>query len=518
MSNHIWKILLAIVVVGLGLAAQPAYAHGFGDTYDLPVPLWLYISGAGATVAVSFVVIGYFIRGAPGLRGYPTFDLLQRKTGRRFVLSVLRFLLKVASVAVFTLVVVAGLLGNQKPLENLAPTMVWVIWWVGLAYVSALVGNVWTVLNPWSAVFGWAEALYRQVRPGGRLSLGLDYPERLGTWPGIALFLAFAWVELVYPSAAVPRSLATLMVAYSLVTWAGMAAYGKHQWLRHGEAFSVIFGLLARFAPTEVAVRDAEQCGTCSAESCGSDGECGNCYECFENAEAGSRMLNLRPYAAGLLKAEWASPSLMVFVVLALATVTFDGFTATPFWLSVVNSVYPAFRVLGGQALAGLQTLSLLAFPAIFMGVYLAFSAGMAKASGSTVPAPDLARAFVFSLVPIALAYHLAHYLSFLMIQGQFIIPLASDPMGRGWDLLGTAEYKRNIGIVGARFAWISAVIAIVIGHIVAVYVAHVIALRTFPDERAARRSQYPMVVLMVGYTMLSLWIIAQPVVEISRT
>ncbi len=517
MNAHIWKIPLAIVVVGLGLATQPAYAHGFGERYDLPVPLWLYITGAGATVAVSFVVIGFFIRGTPGLRGYSTFDLLQWKIGRRFVLPILRFLLKVTSVAMFVLVVVAGLLGNQKPLENLAPTMVWVVWWVGLAYVSALVGNVWVVLNPWSAVFGWAEALYRQVKPGESLSLGLEYPERLGTWPGVALFLAFAWVELVYPNAAIPRSLATLMVTYSLVTWAGMVVFGKHRWLRHGEAFSVVFGLLARFAPMEVAVRDAEQCRTCSAECRSPDGECVNCYECFEKVEAGSRELNIRPYAAGLLQAEWASSSLMVFVVLALATVTFDGFTATPFWLSLVNSVYPAFRILGGQALMGLQTVSLLMFPSIFLGVYFAFSAGMSRVSGSAVPASDLARAFVFSLVPIALAYHLAHFLSFLLVQGQLMIPLASDPLGRGWDLLGTADYKINIGIVDARFVWITAVIAIVIGHIIAVYVAHVVALRTFPDERTARRSQYPMVVLMVGYTMLSLWIIAQPVVEISR-
>ena len=158
--------------------------------------------------------------------------------------------------------------------------------------------------------------------------------------------------------------------------------------------------------------------------------------------------------------------------------------------------------------------MGLLVFPALFLLVYWAFSLAMASASGSVVPAQMLARLFVFSLVPIALAYHLAHFLSFLLIQGQLIIPLASDPFGYGWDLLGTAEFEPNIAIVGARFAWITSVISIVAGHVVAVYVAHVVALKRLPHRSAALRSQYPMLVLMVSYTMVSLWILAQPITE----
>jgi hypothetical protein len=120
----------------------------------------------------------------------------------------------------------------------------------------------------------------------------------------------------------------------------------------------------------------------------------------------------------------------------------------------------------------------------------------------------------VLSLVPIALAYHLAHYLSFLLIVGQYMIPLASDPFGFDWDLFGTSRYFVNIGIVNARFVWITSVIAIVTGHIVAVWLAHVVALRRFRESHAALRSQIPMLFLMVAYTMLSLWILAQPVVE----
>jgi ABC-type tungstate transport system substrate-binding protein len=126
----------------------------------------------------------------------------------------------------------------------------------------------------------------------------------------------------------------------------------------------------------------------------------------------------------------------------------------------------------------------------------------------------ELARLFVLSLIPIAVAYHLAHYLSFLLLAGQLIIPLASDPFGFGWDLLGTARYRLNIGIINTRSVWVTAVVAIVVGHIIAVYLAHVMALRVFKENRLALRSQYPMLVLMVGYTIVGLWILAQPIVE----
>ena len=125
-----------------------------------------------------------------------------------------------------------------------------------------------------------------------------------------------------------------------------------------------------------------------------------------------------------------------------------------------------------------------------------------------------VARTFVYSLIPIALAYNMAHFQSLLAIQGQFIIPLLSDPFGFGWDLLGTAEFRANIAIINAKFVWISSVAAIVVGHIISVYTAHVVSLRTMPDRRSALRSQYPMLALMVFYTATSLWIIAQPIVE----
>ncbi len=511
------RLIVLALVLPAALVAGPAYAHGFGQRYDLPVPLWLYLTGAGTAVAFSFVVIGFFVRGTPGLHGYPRINLLESRAGRLLTHPAVLLPLQVASMALFAPVVVAGALGNQDPRFNIAPTAVWVVWWVGLAYVSALVGDLWALLNPWKILFSWAEALYRLALAGDELAFHWRYPERLGVWPGLLLFLAFAWAELVYPSSAVPNRIAAMAAVYSAITWAGMLAFGKHQGLRHGDAFTLVFGLLARFAPTEVLVRDTALCQSCSGECSDQGGTCVNCYECFERAAPGARALNLRPYAAGLLHSLKATPSFMALVVVMLSTVTFDGFTATPLWAKIVGNLYPLFTFLDGKALIAVNTLGLLTFPAIFLGVYLSFSAAMALTSGTSLPVTTLARTFIFSIVPIALAYHVAHYLSFLLIQGQVIIAQVSDPLGLGWNLLGTAGYKVNIGIINARYAWLTAVAVIVAGHIVAVYVAHVVAMRTLEDRKAALRSQYPMLALMVGYTMVSLWIIAQPIVETAR-
>src|SRR5262249_49386391 len=145
---------------------------------------------------------------------------------------------------------------------------------------------------------------------------------------------------------------------------------------------------------------------------------------------------------------------------------------------------------------------------------YLAMSALMSVVTDRRLSPFAMAKSFAFTLVPIAIGYHLAHYLTFLLIQGQRIIPLASDPFGFGWDLFGTAGYRVDIAILGARFAWFAAVIAILLGHVAAVYLAHLKAMQTFGARSAALRSQVPLTALMVVYTFVSLSILAEPIVE----
>jgi uncharacterized membrane protein len=349
---------------------------------------------------------------------------------------------------VFFVLIAAGLFGTQDPFRNLAPAFVWIAWWIGFTYLSALLGDVWALLNPWKVFY-----------PKGIFEL----PPAVGVWPAAALLLAFAWIEIVWEGNAVPANIAWLALGYSALTWAGMFVFGREAWLASAEVFTVYFGFLARLAPAEV--------------------RSGKWY--------------LRPPAAGLLDPRPLAPSEAFFVIVMLATVTFDGLRETPLW-AVSDAHWTATTTAG-----------LLAMPWVFALVIFGVCALMGNASPG-----ELVRLFVPTLLPIALAYHVAHYLSYLLVAGQVVIPLVSDPFGRGWDLFGTAHYKIAVGIVGARFAWYTSVVVIVLGHVLAMYVAHRLALERFSGPQTARRSQYPLAALMVAYTMLSLWILAQPIVE----
>src|SRR5262249_10432900 len=182
-------------------------------------------------------------------------------------------------------------------------------------------------------------------------------------------------------------------------------------------------------------------------------------------------------------------------------------------WAELERSLVGFLPGTGDFASLLVRTAGLLAFWSVLLGAYVAVSALMSTVAGS-LSARQIAQSFVFTLVPIAIAYHLAHYLVYLLTQGQYIIPLASDPFGYGWNVFGTVGYRVDIAVVGARFAWYAAVSSIVIGHIAAVYLADVRAHQIFPERRAALRSQVPLTALMVVYTFVSLSILAEPIVE----
>ena len=483
-----WRAGAILLLSGLA-AASPAAAHGLGQRYDLPLPLSLYMVGAGATVALSFVMAVFFLRTATTSHDYPRLTL-SGSAALRAGAGVVANLLKALAVALFVLIVAAGFFGEQSPMRNILPIVVWVVWWVGIAFASALVGDVYRFANPWDTIYGWIERTREKLR-----SERLAYPAWLGVWPSFVLLLGFAWMELVWNGRDVPALLATAVLAYSALTWTGMFVFGRETWRTHGEMFAVVFGLLARFAPLRI-------------------------------ADARNEGIELRPYAVGLLEEQPMAPSMVALVVLFLATVTFDGFLETPLWAEVdwriLNSPADAFiwtvLDLGEiQALRIARTLGLALFVAVFLGVYFQFCRLMSAATGGVGgDASALSRRFALSLVPIAVAYHIAHYFSFLALGLQQAIALISDPLGRGWDLFGGAAYQVDLGLVGPRMQWYVAVTAVVIGHILAVYLAHVTALGVFRDRRAALRSQIPMLALMVGYTMLSLWILSQPIVETS--
>jgi len=477
------------VCAALLVSIEPAAGHGLGERYDLPLPLGLYLSAAALVVALSFLVPIAFARLAPNMAGLaptriPFLEIPSLPCKRALVLVVRSF-----SVLLFILVLAAGFFGSPDPFKNPLPVSVWIIGWVGVAYISALLGNVWALINPWSNLFRLGEWIASQAA-GRPLRPLLGYPPSLSSWPAVALFFVFAWMELVWPHRDRPAALAWAILLYSVITWSAMTLFGRHIWLEKGEAFAVAFKLLARFAV-------------------------------LGRPDDGQKQIVLRPPATGLLVKSPVSPSIAAFALLMLATVTFDGLQETPLWAAIsdhslaVPLVKRTADILRLQPHTLLATVALVVFPMIFVAIYLATALLMAlSASGTSVGTSDMARMFVLTVVPIAVAYHLSHYLSYLLIAGQFIIPIASDPFALGWNLFGTRLYLVDFSVIDARFVWYASLALIVSGHVIAVWIAHFQAGRFFPDRRNALRSQAPMLALMIGYTALSLWILAQPITK----
>ena len=469
--------------------SSPVQAHGFGQRFDLPMPLWLYLTGAGLTVALSFLILA--LRRPASASAKAAAHIKLSTTPLRILLDAhaLKHGLRVIAIALYLLVILAGLIGVQNPVKNIAPAMIWAVWWVGVAYVSALVGNVWGLLNPLDSLFAYAEQGYSLLRGMRSRAKKLSYPKAAGIWPAVVLFFLFIWLELNWEGSEQPANLAYAMLLYSALTWSGMALFGREIWLQHGEVFSILFGLLARFSPIQF--------------------ESGKWY--------------LRPYAVGLLSEKPVARSEIMLVILMLASVSFDGVMETQPWLDLliaISKIFPQAMAMPSGIIV-FKSLALLLIPLLFLLIFLsccrliAWAGSLGVVGGSArFSTMHIAGMFVLTLIPISIAYHFAHYLSFLAMAGQYLIPLASDPLDLGWNLFGSKLYFIRIGIVDAKMVWYVSLLSIVLGHVAAVYLAHVTAMRLFSTPQSALRSQYSMLVLMVCYTMISLWIMAQPIVS----
>jgi hypothetical protein len=476
MRRELPRFLAAMLLSGLPL---PAWPHAFGERYDLPAPLGYFVVGAAAAVALSFVVAAVFMR---GVSREPQRQGLVVPLGP--LLGVLRGVCRVISVFLLCMVVVAGLFGTRNPEMNLAPIFVWIIWWVGLSFVVACVGNIWPALDPWRALFEWVDVAARRLGFARGISLSLAYPAWLGAWPAVFLLLLFVWIEVIYPQAAAPSHIAWMALAWSAITLTGMVCFGGDTWRRNADVFAIYFGTLGRFAPVETGV----------------DG----------------RSIVLRAPGSGLITSGAASFGMVGFVIAMLATVLFDGLLGTQA-LAIIHRALtaspPGFVDERGYFLG---TVGLICVWLLFLGAYLLSCLVTARLVRDR-PVAAVARMFALTLVPIAIAYNVAHYFSYLLVQGQLIIPLLSDPLGRKWDLFGTAMYYPDIGLLGARFTWYLAISSIVTGHVISIWLAHRLALREFRTPREAVIASIPLTVLMMTYTAISLMVMAEPLVQFTQ-
>lgn len=430
---------------------SPLLAHQIGGTYVSQLPLAVYLAGAAMTVALSFAFVLVFdLRPGPEPPPRPA----------RTVPAPVRLVFRAIGLLAWLWIVGQAVAGGSSD-ADVASLFLWVYGWVGVALVSALIGPVWRWLDPFTTLYDIGAAVARRLGVSG--TEPAPYPEWLDRWPAVAGFTFFVWLELVGAPGVGGRTLALVLVAYTALTVAMMAQFGRDTWRERGETFTVWFGLLGRLAP-------------------------------FEPLDPDARQVRRRPYASGLLEGGWTL-SQVVLVAFGTGSILYDGLSQTTVWAGVFGS--PPVPV---------ETVILLGF----LGIIAAAALGVARLVG-----PESIGA---GLVPIAVGYLTAHYLTYLLADGQRILIAISDPFQRGWDLFGTAFHVPSVTWLPPSLLWTIQLASVVGGHMVGAWAGHVAATQSI--ERAervgrvdVRRRQVPLAVVMVALTTLTLWSLGQAVV-----
>ncbi|WP_020387072.1 hypothetical protein [Kribbella catacumbae] len=420
--------------------------HGIGGRGDLPVPLWLAVYSAAAAVAVSFFALAAFW-------SKPRFE---RTTGTplRWLTNVVdaqptRWLLKAIGCTALALLLGAAWFGSSSPGLNPAPTWLYVWIWVGIIPLSLVFGPVWRLANPLRTLAGLLpRTTYR------------DLPTRIAYWPAVAGLLGFLWLELAYPEGSQPLVVAIFLTVYATVNVAAGIIYGP-RWFATGDSFEVYAEVLAKLSPLG---RDEQH------------------------------RLVLRNPLAGLATIP-QERGMVGLLCLLLGSTAFDGISRWSAWTNLTGE-------LGRTAHILVYTLGLLVAVAVVATLFLlaARATGSARIRPGGLGYAGLPGAFVHSLVPIAIGYAVAHYFSFAMFQGQEGLLLATDPFGRGWDLLGVGDARIDYAFLGTGLIAAVQIGAIVLGHVLGVVSAHDRATQLF-RRRQLRRAQYPMLAAMVAFT-----------------
>ena len=439
------------------------FAHGIVGRADLPIPEEVFGAAAAGVLVVSFAALAS-LWSTPRLQEWRERRLLPLPVAADVLLGAL---------GVFVLLVTAyaGLAGSENQRDNLAPTMVYVVFWVGVPFASLLFGDVWRLISPWRAI-GRAAGWVARRTGGDDVPEPLAYPERLGRWPAAAGIVGFGICELCWGTAREPAALAVLMLAYVVVMLVGMSLYGVEAWTRNADPFGVYFGLFASLAPF------ARRAG----------------------------VLYLRPPFVGAGRIE-GLPGTAAVLLAGIGVTAFDGAAEGPLFNDALPDLQTFFGDLGFGPERALELgflVGLVVTVALIGLIWTLAVAGMPRVDGERP-----GRRLAFSLAPILAAYVVAHYFSLIAYNGQDVWRLASDPLGDGSDLFGGAGATIDYGVVGATAIWYVQVAALVIGHVAALVLAHDRALVIYGSHRDATRSQVVMLLLMVCFTCLGLWLLS---------
>lgn len=499
------------------------------------IPSWLYYTCIALVMLLSFGIIERRPkrRGARALpmagespASSPRFDLMNIGIlSWLFSHRGLRRSVRAFMALAFVGVIAAGLFGNQLPGKNVAPLLTWTIWWCGLVLIILFAGKAWCTICPWDALAGFAE---RVLSFGGRpLRLGLRWPKLMrNIWPATLLFIALTWFELGFEITLSPRATAYMGLAMFGLAFVSLLIFDRKAFCRYGCLVGRISGLYALFSPVEIRARDQDACASCETKSCyrGNDEGmacpthqflptmeqntyCISCLECVNSCEKDNVSINLRPWGADLERLHKPRSDEAYLALTMLSLSGFHGLTMTKIWQQTTSWIGEALAI-GHSAAFTLGMVAITLAPiALYAG--LVWLAKVLARSGS-VSFRDYFIRYAYALLPIALFYHLAHNSEHLLMEGQNVVALASDPFGWNWDLFGTASWELP-PLTSLPTLWLVQVILILVGHVYSLWVARQVVSSMSLDRWSSIRSQLPMLAAMILFSILSLWLIKQP-------
>jgi len=484
-----------------------------------------------AMLAVTVVAAGAGVRSAAAARPHRRLDLAAiPAVGRLLRWPPFLFLLRLPLVVLFVGVILAGLLGEQSPGRNLATLTVWTVWWAALPFLALVFGKVWCAVCPWQALADWAQRLRLWGVADRPVTFGLAVPPWLrNLWPAIALFLVLTWLELGYGVTLSPRTTAYLALAMLFLSLYLGLVFARAAFCRYGCLVGAITGVYATFAPVELRGHDRAICRDCAGRDCFHGNALGNpcptfqylggmersgscllCLECVRSCPEDNVAVSLRPFGAELAalpRPRWDEAWLALILV---GLTSFHGFVMTPWWGRLTDAV-EAWAGLGPTAaFTGLMAAAV----ALPIAAY-AWVAALARAWGRAGARVARAAPFIqyaFALLPVAFFYHLAHNAGHLFLEGGSLVPALSDPLGWGWNLLGTAHILPGPLLTGS-WLLILQVACLVVGQAYAALVALRVSRRLFAGGRPAR-ALAPVLAFSLLLSLLNLWLLGQPMVH----
>jgi hypothetical protein len=438
-------------------AGPTIMAHGVAGRQDLPIPFGYAVTGAAVAVAASFLALVVLWR-EPRLDGERAGWTIPAGLQRFLDAGATRVVIRAVGLVLLGYVLLGAVFGKDDELNPTAG-VVYVLFWVGLVVLAVVAGPAgWRMLNPIRTLHLLiAKAAGSDPREGLRA-----LPAGVGWWPGALSLLSFVWLELAVPHRDELPVLRTYFAVYAGVHLVAATVFGS-RWLDRGDGFEAYVQMFGRLSP-------------------------------FGRRPADGRLVLRNPLQG--LDAIRAEPGLAALVCVMLGSTAFDGLSRTTHWLSFT-----------ADAPVGLLTTFSSGLAVVIAAVFCAYLLATRLAGRLGESTRELPGLFAHSIVPIAFGYVIAHYWSFLVINGQLTLIQLSDPLGRGDNWLGTAGRGVDMTLVTPSFVAVLQVVAVVTGHVVGVFAAHDRAVRLFP-RRHATLGQLPLLVLMVGYTVFGLFVL----------